>query len=220
MKKRLIASLVFTALSQPALADDWGIFAGVDLAKPNTSGDLNSSSLSLNDDWRFNGYVAVEHSIIFLPNVKLSVADFDAKGKSSASDLTLNLTSVDTTFYYQVLDNGILEVDLGVSLRFLDGDLHTLTNQSVSSAIPLAYGAAQVHIPNTGFSVFTELLGGSLTDDKATEAMLGLGYTLNQDNLLPITIRGGYRYQDLDLKDDVRLASDYSGAFVGLEVNF
>ncbi|MCE2570836.1 TIGR04219 family outer membrane beta-barrel protein [Motilimonas eburnea] len=220
MKKHLTATLLLAACSTSAMADDWGIFAGLDLAKPTTDGELNGDSLSLKNDWRFNGYVAIEHGIILLPNVKLAFADFDAKGHSSASDVTLNLSSIDTTFYYQVFDNELFEIDLGMTLKFMDGDLHTLSNQSVSSTIPLLYGAAKFHIPSTQISVFSELAGGAVTDDKASDALVGVGYTLNSEGMLPITLRGGYRYQDVKIKDSGKIKSDYSGAFAGIEVNF
>lgn len=220
MKKHLTAGLLLAAVSQPVLADDWGIFAGLDLTKPDVDGHLNSDSLSLKNDWRLNGYVAIEHGIIMLPNLKLSFADFDTKGSSSTSDVTLNLNSFDATLYYQVFDNGLFEIDLGASLKFIDGDLHTVSNKGLSSTIPLLYGAAKFHVPNTGISVFSELSGAAVTDDKASDALVGVGYTLNADSMLPITLRGGYRYQDIKLKDGAKLKSDYSGVFVGLEVNF
>ncbi|MCE0558132.1 MULTISPECIES: TIGR04219 family outer membrane beta-barrel protein [unclassified Motilimonas] len=220
MKKYLAATLFTLAISHSASADDWGIFAGVDIAKPVTDGKLDSDSLSLKNDWRGSGYVAIEHGIILLPNVKFAYTNLDSKGSSSTSDVTLDMSSFDTILYYQLFDNGLFEADLGLNVKYISGDLHTLSNNHFNSTIPQAYGAAKFHIPNTGLSVFTDVTAGSVTDDEVVDALIGVSYAFNPEGLTKVNLRGGYRYQEVKLKDDVKLNTEYDGIFVGVEVNF
>ena len=220
MKKRLTATLLTLAMSTPALADDWGLFAGVDVAKPAADGKVAGNKLSLDNELRANGYLAVEHGIIFLPNVKLAYSDLGGKGKTNSTDVTLGMSSFDGILYYQLFDNGLFETDFGLNFKYVSGDLHTTSNTHFSSTIPQAYGAAKLHIPNTGISVFSELTAGSVTDDEIVDGLIGLSYAFNPDGLSKFKLRGGYRYQEVKLKEDVKLNTEFEGFFVGAEMRF
>ncbi|RJG47579.1 TIGR04219 family outer membrane beta-barrel protein [Motilimonas pumila] len=218
MKKLLALTLLSASISAPAMADDWGIFVGADFMKPSTSGEFEGQDVNLKDDYRGSGYIAVEHSIILLPNAKLAYSNLDTKGKGDNQGFNTDLSSLDAILYYQILDNGLTELDLGLNFRYLDGK--AATGESVSSVVPQLYGAAKIGIPSTNFKAFAELTAGSFTDDDTINALAGVSYTFNPQGVAKFSLRGGYRYQEIKLKDDTKFNSEFDGFFLGAEVNF
>ncbi len=81
-----------------------------------------------------------------------------------------------------------------------------------------AYGAAKVHVPGVGMHAFAEIIAGSVTDDEATDAEIGLAYTFNPDSaVLNFSVRAGYRYQEMVIND---FTQENKGLFAGLEAHF
>ena len=205
MKKLLCAVAVSAVLSTPAMADHIGVFAGVDY----TQNSASYNNIDGGDHGNASGYVAVEHFVPVIPNVKIKYADLTNKDNMESSALNGIL-------YYQLFDNDLFEVDFGLAYTKVEGYVDRSAN------LAQAYGAAKFHIPTVGIFAFTEVVGGSLTDDEALNAEAGLGYTFNPDSkLINLSLRAGYRYQSMTIDAKPRGSEqENKGAFVGLEAHF
>jgi len=208
MKKKIFAAAIATAFSMPTMADFLGVYAGIDYRTTATS--YTDSSDSLNDTNNLSGYIAVEHFIPLLPNAKLKYSDLSSEYDNSSSDLSSS--ALNGILYYQLFDNGLFEFDFGLSYSKLED----IVGQSAD--LGQLYAAAKVHIPGVGMHAFAEVISGSLTDDNATDAEIGLAYTFNPDSvLLNLSVRAGYRLQEIEINN---FTQENKGLFAGLEVHF
>lgn len=203
MKKQICAAAIATAISMPAMADFLGIYAGVDYRTTETS----YTGVELEDTNNFSGYVALEHFIPLIPNAKFKYADLSSDGTDDTSS-----SAMSGILYYQLFDNDLFEFDFGLAYTGLE-DLYGQTAE-----LGQAYGAAKVHIPGVGMHAFAEIIGGTVTDDEATDAEIGLAYTFNPDSaVLNFAVRAGYRYQEMVINDRTQ---ENKGLFAGLEAHF
>ncbi|GLS89710.1 membrane protein [Psychromonas marina] len=208
MKKQICAAAIATAFSMPTMADFVGIYAGVDYRTTKTS--YTDSTDGLEDTNNISGFVAFEHFIPLIPNVKLKYSDLSSEYKNTSGELSSS--ALNGILYYELFDNGLFEFDLGLAYTDLEG----IENQSAS--LGQAYAAAKVHIPGTGMHAFAEIVGGSLTDDSATDTEFGLAYTFNPDSLLlNFSVRAGYRMQEFEIN---KRTQENKGLFAGLAVHF
>ncbi len=211
MKKQICAVAIATLISMPTMADFLGIYAGIDYR--TTASSHSNFDGNFQDTNNLSGYIAVEHFIPLIPNAKLKYSDLSAKysnSQYSSSDPTSN--SINAIAYYNLFDNGLFELDLGLAYTQLDA----LSGQT--SELGQAYGAAKVHVPGVGMHFFTEVIAGTISDDEATDAEIGIAYTFNPDSaLLNFAVRAGYRYQEMVISGDTQ---ENKGLFAGLEVHF
>jgi len=208
MKKQICAVAMAAAFSMPAMADFLGVYAGVDYRTTETSFSSNNPDFEDNDS--LSGYVAFEHFIPLIPNAKLKYSDLDADSNTLATDASSS--ALNGILYYELFDNGLFELDLGLAYSALE-DLN-----GKDADIAQAYGAAKVHVPGMGMYGFAEVIGGSVTDDEATDVELGLAYTLNPDSLLlSFSVRAGYRFQEMVIDNATQ---ENKGLFAGIEAHF
>lgn len=208
MKKQIVAAAIATAFSMPTMADFLGIYAGIDYR--TTSAHYTDSTDSLNDTNNLSGYVAFEHFIPLIPNVKVKYSDLSSEYQGVSGDLSSR--AVNGILYYQLFDNGLFEFDFGLAYS----DLEDIKGQTAN--LGQAYAAAKVHVPGVGMHAFAEVTSGSLTDDNATDAEIGLAYTFNPDSaLLNFSVRAGYRQQEMEINN---FTQENKGLFAGLEAHF
>lgn len=127
-------------------------------------------------------YVAVEHGIPVVPNIKVAMSDISETAQSrldrniyldgqtfpagSVVNTTIDFSHYDFTMYYEILDNWA-NLDLGLTVRKFDGEIdatgYYLTpankitaNEALDFAAPLLYGKAQFDLPLTGLYVGVE----------------------------------------------------------------
>jgi len=161
----------------------------------------------------------LEHPIPLVPNIRF---DYTPKTTFSGSDGVggsndVDFTQLDMTLYYEILDN-VVDLDIGVSGKYLSGHVTGVNNQSFDEIIPLGYLRAAFTPPLTGLSFdgnikYVEYEGDSLLDArvKATwEVMIGLG------------VQAGYRYESMDIDDrfDMNTDTSFQGPFVGVQYEF
>lgn len=207
MKKQALAAALAVTMSMPVMADALGIFAGVDYHRNKTSLKNNSIDRSVNDSNNMSGYIAVEHFIPLIPNVKLKYSDL------SNDDLNYSSSAMNGILYYQLFDNDLFEADAGIAYTNINGFNKTANLAQV-------YGAAKVHILGSGVHAFAEIIGGSLTDDNALDTNIGFAYTVNpESNLLNFAVRAGYRIQKIEFKNNSKTQKN-NGLFAGVEVHF
>lgn len=207
MKKQICAIAIASAVSMPAMADFFGIYAGIDY---HTAATNLTHGSDFEDNNSLSGYVAVEHFIPLIPNAKLRYSDLSAEDKVSfeePSSYALNAIG-----YYEIFDNDLFELDLGLAYSRFENV------SDKSTDIIQGYGAAKVFVPGVGMYAFTEVVAGSIADDEATDIELGLAYTFNPDSaLINLTVRAGYRYQEMIIDDETQ---ETKGLFAGLEAHF
>lgn len=207
MKKQICAAAIATAISMPTMADFLGVYAGIDYRTTETSYNGNDSGYE--DTNNLSGYLALEHFIPLIPNAKLKYSDLSTE-LSGAGDL--ESSAMNGILYYQLFDNGLFEFDFGLAYT----DVENIIGDTAQ--IGQAYGAAKVHVPGVGMHAFAEIIGGTVTDDEATDAEIGLAYTFNPDSaVLNFSVRAGYRYQEVVIND---FTQENKGLFAGLEAHF
>ncbi len=250
MNKKLFAAL---ALSLPvsASADVLGLTAGLYNWTQNFSGDLRSEQtgsdkIDLEDDLNFDDdsanvyFVAFEHPIPVLPNIRVGSTGMEIKetgtvnrtfnyegttynqGREVQSDI--DLSHIDATLYYEILDN-FVSLDVGLTARKFDGEAtiaYTDGTQSetadIDGTLPLLYANARVELPFLpGLYASGELHGISYSGNSLIDTKLGLGYEI----LGIVGLELGLRSFELDLEgdDDEEFNMTIDGAFVGVVVD-
>ncbi len=144
----LAASMLLSAVQSHA--DFVGIYAGVGVWQSSIDGEvgtddipLTSDELGFDDEQNTHAFVAFEHPVPVLPNVRLAMTSLDTSGtelisRGSTEELLIAIDSefsipdgatatsqidldfVDFTLYYELLDNYV-SLDLGLTARQLDG---------------------------------------------------------------------------------------------------
>jgi outer membrane protein len=241
MQKRLIALTILAASASVATqADIVGATAGAYIWKQSWDGDVKagSQSVSMSDDLNYDNetgksfYVALEHPVPLLPNIRLQSTDLDIseRGKSTQKyefdgrtynvnedvESTTDLSHVDGTFYYEILDNWV-NLDVGLTVRMFDGEVSIRDDSGegsieIDAPVPMAYVNARFELPLTGF--YASGLGNVIAfgDNKITDMTLAVGYELG---ILGLEI--GYRNFDVQLEDDNEEANvTVDGYFIGL----
>lgn len=201
-------------------------------------------------------WLAVEHPIPALPNLMVRynqlggkdvttlAGDIEIDGKlyQAGSELVLDarLDHLDFVLYYELLDNDLVELDLGLNIKWGDFELRgsgiiegadsegnsesISANYSIgySGVLPLLYAAGKVAIPTTGISLFGEVSGLAYQDHKLYDAQIGIGYDIIDNPLLVLTGQLGYRVfkAKSDDLDDIAAELNFDGAFMGLVAHF
>jgi outer membrane protein len=250
MKKLLITGTLGLALSAPVVqADSLGIYAGAHSWKTSFSGDINStdtnSIIDLEDTLGFDDssnnvyYIALEHPIPLLPNIKLQQTKLEIDGDSTLGESItfdgitfpagthinsdVDFSHTDATLYYQLLDNWV-SLDLGLTARKFDGfiDIADTSNNrakvSIDNTVPMLYAKAQFDLPLTGLSIGVDgniisYSGNSLSDINAT---------INYEFSFGLGLAAGYRVFNLSLDDVDDIDSDLTmdGTYAALTFHF
>ena len=261
LKKLTLASvLTFTSLSADITGGE--ISLGVYSHSPSgqasytiphvgigSEADLeNTFGWSSNTDLMFKAYI--EHPVPFIPNFKFGYNKLTHEGTSSTSLFTwgnilnfsgdmessLDMGMTDMTAYYEIVDSTI-ELDIGLTLRYLYGDIFVNPIASVSTPIgsvstpsvsetisfsalaPMLYGKARFTIPGTDISLQFEANGISYNETTFYDYELGARYTFN----FGLGIEGGYKALHLDsttLEDGLLMDLDSNGFYASVVWDF
>ncbi|WP_372782472.1 TIGR04219 family outer membrane beta-barrel protein [Litorivivens sp.] len=248
MNKKLLAALAL-ALPFSASADILGVTAGVYNWSQNFSGDLRSEQtgsdeIDLEDDLNFDDdsanvfFVALEHPIPVLPNIRIGSTGIEVKetgtvsrtfnyegqtynqGQQVTSDI--DLSHVDATLYYEILDN-FVSLDVGLTARKFDGEATISDGQKSASSeiegtLPLLYANARVSLPFLpGLYASGELHGIGYSGNSLIDTKIGLGYEI----MGIVGLELGMRSFVLDLEgdDDEEFNMTVDGAFIGVVVD-
>ena len=248
-KSALTAAFAITCCGLiPAVHADniFGVYFGAGLSQNQYSGDLRltGAAIDLENDFGLDKkdnsyvYVAIEHPIPLLPNVRLAQSQLLAQADnvlsrditfnnrtysaSSAINAEVDMSFTDATFYYEVLDNW-LSLDLGLTARNFDGFAKIDSNGSLNrydfnEVLPLLYVSAETELPFTGFSVQASLQGLSVSDSSITDSQIALAY----ESSIGLGAEIGYRSMAIELDDINDLYSDLEskGVFMGVTYHF
>jgi outer membrane protein len=222
-------------------------YAGAGSWQQNYSGDIRAGfseidvedDLGIDDEFNNMFYLAVEHPMPFLPDVRVSYADFDVDSNSvlsrpidfngvvfptgTAIGSTIDMMQGDAMLYYELLDNYV-SLDLGLGARYLDGSIELVADSSFSEAdfttvIPMFYGRARTDLPLTGFWMGAEVQGMGYSDHNLIDANAQFGW----ESSVGLGAELGWRLLTLDI-DDVddfdKTGIDISGPYLALNYHF
>ncbi|MFT5880137.1 MAG: outer membrane protein [Moritella sp.] len=225
MKKKLLALTLLTGLSNNVMADVIGTYFGGDIWLSGVDGNLKYNSEEFNtsyeDTYNYRIYAKFEHPIPLIPNASLRFSNIDVEG--SGSNENINLKTMDYTLYYEFLDNSIVSLDAGITLRMLEGTYQDGGDKhDFDAPLPMGYLSAEVGLPLFPLKGFAMVNAIGLAGDTYSDAEIGVAYLINPGYVLDWSIRAGYRIQKLDLDDIDNVTADATidGAFVGFEGHF
>ncbi|MBU0913159.1 MAG: TIGR04219 family outer membrane beta-barrel protein, partial [Gammaproteobacteria bacterium] len=184
MKKSVLSMVAVAVLAVPAAMADTigGVYLGADLHFADAKGGFgqtgNQQGFNFDDKNQSSFYIKVEHPLPLLPNIKIQrnslssdgsttlnrTFEFDdqvfAIGTTVAQDL--DLSNIDATFYYEILDNDLVSLDLGVTAKYIDGDISVANQgqtavQDLSAVIPMGYAYGSFGLLGTATKVFAEV---------------------------------------------------------------
>ncbi|GHG08110.1 TIGR04219 family outer membrane beta-barrel protein [Thalassotalea marina] len=145
MNKKVFTAIITTCFFASAHADSVGLYIGGQLWQSNSSGKFGEQNSQtdnkLKNEQQFHYFVAVEHPFPVLPNIRIAKTALDSQGNSqltqeysadtdtahvdvhvdSAIKASFKVNYIDYTLYYQLLDNGLMSLDLGLTARDFGG---------------------------------------------------------------------------------------------------
>jgi len=251
MKKAVIAAGLAAVLCTSAQADTLlGLYIGGQVWANQAEGtfgegETDQAVFSFDDENQGNFFVALEHPIPLIPNIKIASTTLDTVGgatiegsftfegetydANSQLDTTFDASYVDYTFYYEIFDNDLLTFDIGITARDLDSQINVVEQASsqssdltVSGVLPLLYVNTIIGLPFTGFNVFAEANFLSYDDNTVYDYQVGVSYEVLDNLAVDLDLTLGYRAVKLELNDIDNLYSDltFDGVFAGAIVHF
>jgi len=226
MKKlTLLAAIAATAVPLAHADTVLGVYAGFgswDATYDGQAGDpsITLKDLGVKDQKNRYIYIALEHPVPLLPNIRLMHTDivnkqsavisktFTIDGTTFTAKDTVSsefdLTHTDASFYYEILDNWV-NLDLGLTARKFDGFVYaksSTNNKKVNldQILPMLYGKVQFDLPFSGLSAGVEGNYVSYQGDTISDYSAKISYLF--DSVLDIGIEAGYRKFSLRVEDD------------------
>jgi outer membrane protein len=225
----------------------FGIYAGAGTWQQDYSGEVVSSisNVDIEDDLGLDGddnavfYLALEHGVPVLPNLRAQHFSLDVDGNnvlsrtiefngqvfnlSDAVTTVVDLSQSDAVFYYEVLDNAV-SLDLGLAVSLLDGSIEVGNGIDTAVAdfdevVPMLYAKVRADLPLTGLWVGAKAQGMSYDDNSLIEFDAQIGW----ESEVGFGIEAGYRAVQikLDTFDDVDNAEiDVSGPYAAINYHF
>lgn len=245
MKKTLLAcallgSLVGTSANAASVV---GFKVGGDYWQADTSGTFAErgqpqQEFNYKDDSQGSVWLAIEHPIPLVPNVKIRENRLEGKGSMSGADFSFNgnrfigdvnattdLSNTDFVLYYEILDNDIVALDIGAAYKVMHGEFRVSDaghpeSKDIDSGIVMGYVDAQVGIPGLGLYGFADVMMG-VDESNVYDYSVGLGWNFD-GTAVDYRIRAGYRDFKFDVNgfDGVTADMQFKGYFAGVELVF
>lgn len=250
-------ALAGVALSSQVNADILGVYVGGGAWQTSYSGELSNvesvslDELGLEDSQNTFAYIALEHPIPVIPNLKVVMNNISTDGASvitrdidiipgddgfsipldAATQTNIDLSHIDYTLYYELLDNYV-SFDLGITGRSFSGEaeinyetgtdpveMDTETAE-LDGIIPMLYTKLQLDLPFTGWYIGGSANYISFEENAITDAEAKIGY-LSKGLGLNVGFDLGYRSfsivaepDDEDLYADITLDGPYASLIV------
>ncbi len=246
LRSMLLAALIVTPLS--ASADFIGVYVGGGSWQASPEGDIGrtdinlESTLNLDEENNQFVYLAIEHPLPILPNIRLQHSEMEWSGNALLSagtnlngnpfvsdeqvTVSLDLSHTDATLYYEILDN-VIDLDLGITARSFDGEASLVgatQQESIDLNVvgPLLYGLVGVDIPVSGLSAHVLANWINVDEFRLIDWAAQLTYEFD---LLPAVDAGvvlGYRSMlvELDDLDDLQADARFEGYYLALQLHF
>lgn len=200
-----------------------GFGAEADYYVPTADGHFdykNTRTAFGNDDesgYQIGAYL--EHPVPVLPNLRI---DLTSESTFSGADglggvNSVSFEQIDITPYYEILDN-VVDIDVGVTFKILDGNVEGVIDDSFSEVIPMGYLGAALTVPGTPLSVAGSIKYIGYDGDSFTDARIKAVWEIAAG----IEAQAGYRYESLRIDDRFDMNADvtFEGPFVGIGFRF
>lgn len=238
---KAIFLLSISIFSASANADFLGLYAGAGSWNHDPSGGFQSNSpgpnsnitldntLGMTDKNEGYAYIAFEHPVPLLPNIRLEQTRLTHDGSTSGPGFLLfngnstngnavaSLDSTDATLYWRLLDNWV-NLDIGLTVRRFDGEF-TIGSETlrIDDTIPMVYAAAQFDLPFSGLSVGGDIKVISVDNNSLTDTRIRALYEFGI-----IGVEAGIRNTSIELDDvdNVTTNIDFDGLFIGAFLHF
>lgn len=210
-------------------ADQPGFIDRIDLQ--NTLGHDSTDGAML--------WLAFEHPVPFLPNVKLARTEADSAARtvlttgidygdisipvSTTVNSQVDLSHTDYVLYYELLDNWF-ELDLGVDVKQFDG-VASISGagqnefEEFDDYVPFLYTSFNFNLPLTGLKVGGEYSGISAGGARGQDYRVRIGYEFS----FGLGIEAGQRHLTLEANDsDEEFTGDieFKGTYVAATYHF
>ena len=247
-KNTLTIGLLALCVSFTSQADTLlGLYAGAQAWNMETSGgfsnDGSNTEFNFEEQTNTNLYVAFEHPIPLIPNVKVQRTAMDTQGDvildaqftlgdkvfaANGNAFTdVSLTTTDFILYYELFDNDLVSFDVGLNAKHIDGEFLVTVDgetgrEEFSGPVPMVYSRLAVGVPFTGFGAFVEGSFLSIDDHTISDYQAAITYSLMENLAIDLTLQLGYRAVTLELDDldDIYSDLEFKGIYAGLEVHF
>jgi len=250
-KKLLMGALAISCLGAFSVSADTvlGGYVGAQAWNMETTGGFASrdavANFAFEDKTQGILFAALEHPIPLIPNIKLIRTGMDTNGLTQLSSEVsfggelftvdssvssdIQLTTTDIILYYEILDNELISLDVGINGKYIDGiamlaelNGQRQATQDFSGIIPMIYSKIALGIPATGLGFYAEGSYVSYDDNSLSDFQAGITYSFVESLALDMSVQAGYRQTVLELDDldDIYTDLEFSGVFVGLEFDF
>jgi outer membrane protein len=242
----LVVGGIFLLGSQHVQADMLGLTLNADYANLSLSGRGGdhqfSQPLQFSDDHWQSWSIAFEHPLPLLPNIAVHRQNGNWMGstllegdlrldehtfaRQNILDQSLDITATDISFYYEVLDNSLLALDLGITAMVFDAELAVAEPASyqrkASGFLPLLYVNLTTQVWGTDTSLFWQGHYTDYRDQKWSKTNVGLAYQFVDFTALTLAVKFGWQQRSLVLTNQDQLDLDFkmSGPFLALEADF
>jgi len=212
MRLKLLTAALLMSAGMNASADALALKVGVQAW--DTEGDDGFNSATQNV---LNGWVAFEHPVPIVPNIKVRAAQFDADD----SGTNIQLQTADYILYYELLDNPVLTFDLGLGAHHVRSG--ELLGQSFEGAMPEVYASARFPFfdRDEGLGMYVEGVAASVSDVKMTDLQAGISYSFSL-SAIDLHLMAGYRkasYEYDGFDDIISGEQNFDGVTVGFELD-
>ena len=249
MKKSVLSMVAVAVLAVPAAMADTigGVYLGADLHFADATGGFgqtgNQQDFDFEDKNLSSFYIKVEHPVPLLPNIKLQRNSLSSNGNTTLNQTfvfdsqvfavgtdvaqDVDLSNIDATFYYEILDNDLVSLDLGVTAKYIDGDITVAAEgrsatQDLSAVIPMGYAYGSFGLLGTGTKIFAEVNYVSYDGSSLSDMQFGIAYELIDSLAVDLALKAGVKKTKLELDDIDNVDADltFDGAFISAELHF
>lgn len=241
-------TLVALALAAiPSHADTLGLTVGADvwqISPTQTTGDTGfKAALATKDEHSYKLFGRFEHPVPFMPNLAVAYQNltldasttlsaawqFGGTSYAAASNInsTTSIKQADVTAYYELLDNDVVNFDMGLTARFLRAKTAVASTTTSSTAdfslpLPMLYARSDIAILGTSTHLFAEGNYTTFSDHRWFDLKTGIMYDLIDYPLVTGSIAVGYQVSDGQIVAEDGLDADYNldGLFAGIQFHF
>lgn len=224
MKKALLALCAGSVMASASTLLGFGVEA--DYYSPEAKGDFRYTDNGVTSATHFSGSnessyqlgIYLEHPIPVLPNLRV---DFTPETSFSGADSvagtnTVKVSQTDTTLYYELLDN-IVDLDLGVTGKYVKGNVSGTVAQSFDVIIPMVYVAAGVKIPVLPVRLDTDVKYVGYSGNTVSDMRFKASWNV----FAGLQAVAGYRYESLKIdENDIYSTLKIQGPFIGVGYRF
>lgn len=224
-----------------------GVYAGADFWQSKTTGGFANTEQMQPFDFKNKTqqayYLALEHFVPVVPNIRIQYMPLETQGLATLNNSfnfagtsftagstvqgSLDLDNTDYILYYELLDNALVSLDLGLNAKHLKGDVTVATGnlqgtERLNEWLPMLYVDTKIGILATRFDLFAAGSATRYKDSHLYDLQAGIGYQLVDNLLLDVRFKVGYRAMDLRLDDvnDLYADLEFKGVFAGVEIHF